>query len=129
MQALKEWTEIPDDLLIVRGRANRTVGPTTIRRFMDGLVSVAGMVPVTETKVFDSEKDCPGYSAFRLWKTSGVTLYHWEEARMVTVVVHVCKPIDMARAREFILDYWEMDEYAEYAVRMQDRPVRRRKKG
>jgi len=125
-----DWKTIPDELLIIRGKAQKDLYQQSIISFMQQLPQVAYMEPLLGSVITEAfgvhvgGVVASGLCAYRPWKTSGVTLYTWNEARMVTIVIHTCKEVDWAPVRDFVVDFWKFSEYQQYVVSMKNQVIR-----
>jgi S-adenosylmethionine/arginine decarboxylase-like enzyme len=116
---MKQWTEVPDEFLIIRGLSKSSLfTEEKIREYLDSLADLLGMKKIGSPKFewcsdvpLDETVSCHGVCAVGFWKTSGVTIYTWNEVQKISVCIHSCKDIDVAKAGKYTIRFWDMSQY------------------
>lgn len=117
-----KWDDIPETYLRFTGKSNKALfTEDKVKEYFDLLVSELNMIPVT-TPIFNYVDDLEvttnegvahyhGMCAIQFWKTSGISLYTWNEKDKLSVCIHSCKHFNKFKVVEFSREFWKLSKF------------------
>lgn len=100
--------------LLIEAKYKRAVSRSDVERYLRELPAALNLRIYTEPVVYspggEGQEINQGYDGFVALIDSGISIYVWENAKFLSVVVYTCKPIDEARAVGFTEKFFQATE-------------------
>jgi hypothetical protein len=101
--------EIPRQRLVIEGSCREAITDVDIRRYLNALSHVCGMVTLSEPVTHRSDRF--GWAGWIHWETSGAHFYGWEVPRLFfSVDIYTCKPFEPQAAVDFTREFFRAPE-------------------
>ena len=98
--------------LLIEARCRKAVAQHDVERFLRDLPAALDLRIYCEPVVYspggEGKKENQGYDGFVALIDSGISIYVWENAKFLSVVIYTCKAFDTDRATKFTRDFFDI---------------------
>ena len=100
--------------LLIEAKYRKAVAKTDVERFLRDLPAALNLRIYSEPVVYspggEGKEENQGYDGFVALIDSGISIYVWENAKFLSVVIYTCKAFDPDKAVTFTRNFFDISD-------------------